>query len=541
MIFTGTLWILLFLPDPSQNNFYSLKAMSTAYLLRGVEEAILNPAYLFVLGKSHLITNLSDYTKRSLYVGGNINSDLLREGALFYIRNVETPLVNSLGDRGLTRRDITDYPDTNGDNLPDLIRYSEFQTDGYRKDFDIDFAAGFQFVGDQWFLFAGFLKAQQKSEVESPGDTLNALGYFEYKEGILSYPDSGFVRFVKASGDKIEETFSNKTGGQIGGGFLLGDTSYISLSLSYYAVESNKGVGGYFSFERIPDTLSRQYHQERRDFSEIYNGHDFCISLEYLDKNPALERLASFRYTRGSLNPDTIWDSSQEYFGIFSKTTDTLFSSRESLGISQQLKIPNKTVSYDRLEGGYSQIFYVNSFTRFAFGVRGKYYYQFSSFNTIELDSIDVSFNDGDTISNEADDFERYIFVRYNGSESTEIKEYVFEFPVGFEIMPFGLKSILLLGGTVFRFSQRMENLDKSKIPQGEYTELTVFGDSTRTSNSRPVGAVREKRSWLSQSVSVDYTLGMSLELSRNIQLDMCTRLSPEKISDFKMGFVFKF
>jgi hypothetical protein len=515
--------------------------MSTAYLFRGVEEAILNPSYLFVLGKSHLITNLSDYSRRSLYVGGNINSDLLREGALFYIRNVDTPLVNSSGDRGLTRRDITDYPDTNGDNIPDLIRYSEFQTDGYRKDFDINFAAGFQFVGEQWFLFAGFLKAQQKSEVESPGDTLNALGYFEYKEGVLSYPDSGFVRFVKASGDKIEETSNNRTGGQIGGGFLLGDTSYISLSLGYYAVESSKGLGGYFSFERIPDTLSRQYHQERRDFSEIYNGHDFCVGLEYLDKKSALERLASFRYTRGSLNPDTIWDSSQEYFGLFSRTTDTLFSSRESLGITQQLKIPNKTVSYDRLEGSFSQIFYVNSFTRIAFGIRGKYYYQFSSFNTLELDSINVSYNDGDTISNEADDFERYIFVRYKGFESAETKKYLVELPVGFEVTPFGIKNFVIRGGTIFRFSQVEENLDKNKIPQGEFTELTVFGDSTRTSSSRPVGAVREKRAWLSQNTSLDYLLGMSLELSRNIQLDMCTKLSPEKITDFKIGFIFKF
>ncbi|MEO0228613.1 MAG: hypothetical protein ABIM42_01770 [candidate division WOR-3 bacterium] len=522
-------------------NFYSLRALSTAYLMRGVEEAVQNPSYLYLLPNSHFVTNFSDFSIKSLFLGGNITSSLLREGALFYLSNTNRPLRNTYGNLGFTRKDTTEIVDTNGNNVPDLIKYREIQTDGYQKDFFVKFIASFQFVGDGWFAWASFLKDEKKTEVETPGDPLNPLGYFEFKEIVTTYPDSGFSGLTIASGDCAEIRSKNKTGGSLGGGIILGDTSYITISLGYRKIEDINSRGAYYSFRVKPDTLTLVLLQQRHDSDETYNGYDLNTGFEYLVKGQGLERIISLSYSKTLLSPDTIWCSFQDYSGRFVNVTDTLFSSFESLDIHKIYKVSSKPKVANRLAGNFSQVVSIGKDVKLAFGVRGLYYYEYSSFSLKYNDSISVSFNDGDTVRNDVDDYERSIFSRGTGTQWNERKCYTIQFPFGIEVNPFNLKGVYVRAGSVFSIKNEEESFEKSYNPIGGQTEIVIYGDSTRISTSRPISGFREKGILSTQGFTLDHFVGTSLEMSRNLTFDMVFHITQGKIQNIKAGFVIKF
>jgi len=527
-------------------NLNSAQALSTAHLSLGVEECISSPSYLFLLGGPNLVSNLTDFSLRSFYFGGNVVSSLpLKEGALFSISYKNLPALNFSGGYGYLRRDTTQIVDTNGDASPDIIKASKMETDGYGKEFNIKFLFSFQFLGDGYFVGGSFLKDQKTVTKEKPGTLGDPYGYFQYYELNIRYADSSFVNLLVGQGDNVVTEDTNKYGLKLSGGYFLEDSSYVGIDFGYLRLRKSSTADNFFTFTLDQDTTRREKHitvnQWKYDYSSVFEGYNLLLGVNGFFRRPGGERRMGLYYSREVENPDTLWEISMGYNGRFNTTVDTLFSRWESVKVAKKYAVSDKGRRTKFLLGNFSQIFELAEGVKLGVGINGLYQYSYFPQEAFYLDSTEVTWEDGDTVSRDTDDYSRYIYYRMRSSITEEVKRYRFEIPFGVEVAPFNSRKFVLRGGTAVVYEQDDYTIKREDRPEANITDILIRGDSAQVQNSSPLFGIKESKEYSIQNLGTSYYAGVSVFFTNNCEFSLALKIAPDKAKLLRAGFNFKF
>lgn len=545
--------ILLFTqfnPWGELEDVYSPRYFSTGFLMKDAEEYIINPSYLFLLGNSHLFTNLKAFVNfdNRFVFGGNLNTDPLREGASLKIGGGKIPLENILGFRGYSRKDTVEFLDEDADGVFDKTFLKKFETNGDSSLFDLSGYVGVQFLFDEWFISGSLTKLQSNSDVEYPGDLANPMGYFAYREIEVTSPDNNFIRLVEGNGDYLKKTDSNMSHVRLGGGVFLNESSFVSVLLGYRILENRLSSGKYYSFMTDYDTTRQEVHllydQARIDEENSLEGNGFSIGVDYFGEKRGNFREINFLFVRDHQDPDTIWDLRSTYTGIFNTivdSADTFLATYDSTMYQEKHYTSSKGKVTNYFRGAYSELINISENVRIAFGVNG--YFKYTNFPKTYgfLDSTEVISSDGDSLSNGPEDYERYIFYRFKGSLKEEEKIYSLQIPFGIELNPFGYNKIKLRAGSIYNFTHAESKSEEIYNPIGTAVDSTFWEDSTSTVATWRIPESRRSNSLLEEYGKVFLFYGLSIELNKNIELAAFFKNDTQKLQDANVSLIIKF
>ncbi|MDI6851866.1 MAG: hypothetical protein QMD82_08045 [bacterium] len=537
-----------FNPTSEISDFYSGRYFATSFLLKGPQELIQNPSYLFLMRNSHLFSNFSNFfSKGKLFIfGGNFKSEPLMEGGLVKIGGEKYPLSNIFGTKGYFRKDTLQYEDTDFNGSYDRARVVKFEVNGDSTIFNLAAVVGFQFVHENWFVSASFLKSQFNKEYQNPGDTLKNFGYFNYSMIEATYPDNRFIMQKTGSGDYVRKDVDNQSFVRIGGGVIIDDSSFISLLLGYKTSEQQTTIGGYFSWTVDTDTTREETHvlydQSRVDEGISFLGKGYSLNLDYyLPKGLKSFREAGIFVLRERKAVDNITKIEMGYLGNYNTVIDTFIAKYDSLSYNEENFTSYKGKTENYFKAYYTEVFELNSSTRIAFGINGFYRYCYLNLSYRSVDSLYVRYLDGDTLSSDPDDYERFVIQNKVGQRITEGKEYAIQFPVAVEVNPFNLKGLTLWFGSLFNFTHEIVAEELKIIPLGERVDSIIRGDSSTNVIITPISQVRQRASSSSESSNVFLTYGLSVELSKNITVDAYFRNRLSKFDFANFGVTIRF
>lgn len=536
-----------FNPASELQDIYSSSYFSTAFLMKGVEEYIVNPSYLHLLSNAHLLTNFRDFRDPSNFfvIGGNLSTEPLREGGLVRIGGTKASLDNSLGFKGYSRKDTVEYADLDSNGVSDRAILKKFETNGDSTFFHLSGYAGFQFLFEDWYIAASLMKKQESFDAEIPGSLENPLGYFAYREIEVTYPDYSFVKLVEAKGDYLKKGTENLSHVRLGGGYFFPDSSFVSILVGYRILEDRLTNGAYYSFTTDLDTTRQEIHytveQFREDEEKSLEGNGFSFEVNFFRPKGRSSREISLAFTRDKQNADTIWKLSTGYVGVFNTVSDTFVSQYDSTGFKETYYTSTRGKSRNYFKGSYSEVIELNENFRLGFGINGYFSYLNFPRTYSFLDSTEVIFSDGDTMPQDSDDYSRYVFYRMTGFESDEEKKYELQIPFGVEVNPFGFKRVALRAGTIFSLTHQEISTEKRYTPSGVAIDSTFRGDSTSSVKTWSVAESRYRNSYLEEIGKVYFLYGVSLDVSENFQLAIILKHDTEKFRTASVSAVLRF
>lgn len=542
------LFYILFslLNSPDVQSFTSLRYLATGSLIKGAEEMIKNPSYLFKLDKSHLFLNLRDFSDESgfLTFGGNINTDPFREAGYIKIGTIQKPLPNSQGGFGLSTFDKIEYIDSDSDGVYDKLTRRRFETSGDSSLFYLEGYTGFQFQLEEWFISASFEKSQYNLQVEKPGDFYSPLGYFKYIENNLTFPQNGYINTIVGSGDYLEKSLSNFNHVRLGGGFILEDSSLFSLMLGYRIFEERKTIDGFYSFSEDFDTTRRETHLRYDQFKmgedSSFVGDGYSIGFDYLKSGRNIREI-NFLFWRDNQTVDSISRIVQKYYGLSNTTVDTFLQNYDSVYTLISFLKDSKGRSSNNLLVSYSEVISFSPDFSFAFGIKGHYSYTYFSKISDIVDSTEVVFSDGDTISSDADDYTRIIKKRFREYYIDEGKNYSIHIPFGMEITPFSYKKLKFMAGSIFTYSQKETMARKEIRPLTSLIDSTFRNDSTYSVIQIPLSEGVSANKKLEKLSTVDFTYGINLSLNDNVDFYAACLHRKAKFEKAYLSIIFKF
>jgi len=537
-----------FSPSSEISDFYSGRYFATSFLLKGPQEFIQNPSYLFLMNNSHFFSNFSSFsTKSKLFIlGGNVKSEPLTEGGIVKIGGEKYPLSNIFGTSGYFRKDTLQYEDADLNGSYDRARVVKFEVNGDSTVFNLTAIVGFQFVHENWFVSASFLKSQFKTEYQKPGDTLENFGYFNYSMIEATYPDNRFIMQKIGSGDYVRKDVENKNFVRFGAGIIMDDSSFVSLLLGYKTSEQRTAIGGYFSWTVDTDTTREETHvlydQGRVDEEVSFLGKGYSLNFDYFfPKGPKSFREVGIFVLKEGKTVDNISKVDMSYLGNYNTVIDTFTSKYDSLSYNEENFMSSKGKTENYFKAYYTEVFELNSSTRIAFGINGYYRYTYFNPSYDSVDSVYVRYWDGDTLSNDPDDYERFLIERKVGQKITEDKEYAIQFPVAVEVNPFNLKELTLWFGSLFNFTHKLVAEELKIIPQGERIDSIIRGDSSVSVVKTPISQLKQRASYSSESTKVFLTYGLSVELNKNIAVEAYFRNRLSKFDFANFGITIRF
>jgi len=548
MIFLLAILMAQFNPASCISDFYSGRYFATGFLMKGPQELIQNPSYLLLPKNSHLLLNLSNFSdKNKLFVfGGNVRTEPLMEGGLIKIGEEKFPLANAFGTSGYFRKDTLQYEDADLDGSYDRAKLVKFEVNGDSTVFNLSALVGFQFVYENWFVSASFLKSQFNTQYQKPGDTLSNFGYFNYSMTEATYPDNRFVLQKIGRGDFACKIINNLNFVRLGGGIILSDSSFVSLLLGYKTSEERNLSDGYFSWAIDSDTTRRETHvvydQGRLDEETSFTGRGYSLNFDYfLPKGHNTYREAGLFFIRDNKAVDNISKVNMSYFGNFNTVVDTFMSKYDSVTYSEENFTSSKGKTEDYFKAYYSEVFELNPFARFAIGINGYYRYSYMNLSYSGLDSLYVGYSDGDTVFHDSDDYERVVMQNKVGWKTTEEKEYAIQIPTAVEVNPFNLKGVTLWFGSLFNFTHKFSAEELKIVPSGEKIDSTLRGDSTVMVVRTPISQLRQRTSFVRENTMIFLTYGVSLEINENIAVEAYFRNKLNRFDSANFSVVIKF
>jgi hypothetical protein len=509
---------------------YSFRYQSTANLWEDDYDLIFDPARIPEIQGSRVWTGLSNFVTggENLFSNGSVPFILLG-GSTHYMglfpaavidrSSIKDALPTGLEDPnegliyGEGQVSTVTWQDTDNDGVIDAQTTETEGRVAYNKNDVADYYAGIGYQAEGWRFGVGFMRQESKNTFTDP---MNNFTYDYVVEDLGSGPT--FINRASSAGDEITGTTENEfrlsfwydaegwSAGLMGGyGMINWDNEALIMGdsvLYTFGADPDDSLAGDYTIASMYDSLNTPESGTQipvrlalfYDYTETAQGR-FWVGYT----------MESHKYKDGSI--DFLSMMSEDIYTDLTRNYDTTWTTYTGEGSNNTIIV------------GTHQLFNVNDRLNLGFGVIWNNESVFDS--TYEVhDVVNVyDYDDGDTISNETDDFVQTTTSSDTWIDMSDGSVMSLIFPVGVEffIMP---RFCVRLGAThTLQFTDITNTIEMV-----DFDPMMVnieYGDGTDTTYYQGSGDIPSSSETIkTTSSSTNYAYGIGWRVNDNLQLD---------------------